>query len=190
MRLFFHEQPFMRYSDTSTEINFIDNLVQQAAKIVSSPRPDLSDFQNLLTRDDLITYAQWHDDKPYTRICLFENTKFELILICWSKDAQTAVHNHNEQNCWVFSVDADIEETLYCYKGQAVTKVQRISNGQTTFMEKGNKCHSLKNITGAPAMTLHLYNEPIKKCEVVGLPNSEDCLDWAEMQYDVKIEHS
>jgi len=171
---------------TSTEITYIDNLVLEAANIVEKDEPDLSNFQDLLTTNDLITYAQWSNEKPYSRVCLFENEDFELVLICWNPDAKTAIHNHNEQNCWVFSVDADIEEVLYCKEGKAVTEINQLGKGDITFMEKGNKCHSLQNVSGERAMTLHLYNEPIRKCEVV-LSQDKDCLEWAEMHYDAKV---
>lgn len=177
----------MSLADISTEITYIDKLVLEAAKIVENDNLELSHFSDILNRNDLLPYAQWSDDKAYMRICLFENTDFELILICWNTDAKTAVHNHNEQNCWVFSVDAAIEEVLYCAKGQASLEINRIAPGGRTFMGKGNKCHSLENKSDVPVMTLHLYNEPIKKCEVMGLPNANDCLEWADINYDIKL---
>mgnify|MGYP000194532601 CR=1 FL=1 len=55
-------------------------------------------------------YASWSDD-CYTRNCIANNEKFELILICWCEGHRTAIHDHGGEECWVKVIDGEFKET-------------------------------------------------------------------------------
>ena len=168
---------------------YITRLIDEARKIVKQEEADLNSLNKLLSRKSLIDIAQWHDDKPYTRICLYEDTEFELILICWKALSKTAVHNHNEQNCWVFFFDSDFQEVIYCQEGKKTRDIKKVNKGGISYMKDKNKCHSLHNLSDAPVMTLHLYNAPIKSCEILNHNDNNNCLGWADLKYDVKLDY-
>jgi len=126
---------------------------------------------------------------PYTRLCLYEDTGFELILICWKSLSKTAVHNHNEQNCWVIFLDSDFEEVIYSQEGKETHEVKKIDKGGISYMKDKDKCHSTHNFSDVPVMTLHLYNAPTKSCEIVSHKDNNYCLGWADLKYDVKPDY-
>ena len=57
-------------------------------------------------------FCSWSED-CYTRNCIFENEKFELILLCWEKDQITPIHDHGGEECWVKVINGTLKETLY-----------------------------------------------------------------------------
>lgn len=158
--------------DTLTDVkswtqynNYRKQLINQIQKELAKKNADFSDTNDMIDPQALLFYAKW-TEKPYTRVCLFKNTAFELILICWNPMAQTPIHDHNEQSCRVFFFDGPFQETIYCDKGEKVLHTRNIKLGETTCMDEGKQCHSLKNRSKRKGMTLHLYNEPIKYCRV------------------------
>lgn len=144
---------------------YLEQLITQIKLELDNKYPDFIDTNTMIDKQALLEYAIW-TDKPYTRVCLFENTAFELILICWNPNAQTAIHDHDDQNCRVFFLDGPFQETIYCVNGKNTLQTNHIDPGSTSRMKKGRLCHSLKNASDRKAMTLHLYNEPIKSCRV------------------------
>ena len=76
-------------------------------------------------RSTMIFYIQWKYQKSafeifcswsestYTRNCIFENERFELILICWQSSQKTPIHDHGGEECWVKFIDGEFKETIY-----------------------------------------------------------------------------
>lgn len=113
-------------------------------------------------------YATW-SDTCYTRNCIEENSDFELILICWSKAQKTAIHDHGGEECWVYVVDGDYGENIYEKNDQGElkrVKSLKIKSGDVTYMIDFMGFHNLENRSKGRAMSLHLYANPIKKCNV------------------------
>lgn len=104
----------------------------------------------------------------YTRNCIFENEKFELILICWEKNQKTPIHDHDGEECWVKVIDGTLKETLYKQESSGLTQIKSTISvkGTISYMIDFMGYHKLENISGHRAMSLHLYAKPIKKCNV------------------------
>lgn len=113
-------------------------------------------------------YCSWSQE-CYTRNCIFENEKFELILLCWEKGQKTPIHDHGGEECWVKVINGTLKETLYKKDGS-----KNLTELNTSISEKGNISymidfmgyHRLENISGHRAISLHLYAKPIKNCNV------------------------
>lgn len=113
-------------------------------------------------------YATW-SDRCYTRNCIEENSDFELILICWSKAQKTAIHDHGGEECWVFVVDGEYGENIYEKNDLGELKLVKnlkMKSGDVTYMIDFMGFHNLENHSKGKAMSLHLYANPIKKCNV------------------------
>ena len=104
----------------------------------------------------------------YTRNCIFENEKFELILLCWEKDQVTPIHDHGGEECWVKVIHGTLKETLYKEEFSGLTQLNTTISvkGTISYMIDFMGYHKLENISGHRAMSLHLYAKPIKKCNV------------------------
>lgn len=113
-------------------------------------------------------YCSW-SDKCYTRNCIVDNERFELILICWCEGHQTPIHDHGGEECWVKIIEGELQETIYKKNESGVLTVVRSSvskPNEVTYMKDFMGFHRLKNIANKRSMSLHLYAKPIRNCNV------------------------
>ena len=138
--------------------------------------------------ETLLPFASWSSDS-YQRICLANNDDCELILLCWDEGQKTPIHSHDGQKCWVYFAKGEFEECLYAKgdKNRLLHK-NRVEEGQVTFLTDEIGFHSLENRSSGLGMTLHLYANPIKKCQVYS--ESEDDFVDKEMAFDVDLSDS
>jgi len=121
-----------------------------------------------LKPEDFKDYASWSKD-CYTRNCLVDNEKFELILICWSEGQKTPIHDHGGEECWVKVIDGQLEEVIYQKNDNdalTVVKAAVSKANQVTYMKDFMGFHSLENVAKKRSMTLHLYAKPIRSCRI------------------------
>jgi len=128
-------------------------------KIAKNMHIPLQDFEK---------YNHWQD-KSYSRNCILKTEEFELILICWKKGAITSIHGHDNQRCWIYQVDGEMNETRYSEddKGNLTTSNRlKITTGKLCYMQDSMGYHKLENLTEFNSITLHLYAKPVSKCAV------------------------
>lgn len=139
---------------------------------------------------EFIPYTSWKKSS-YTRNCIKRSDDYELILICWDKHAKTPIHGHNGQKCWVYHLHGEIIENRY---GEVEpNKLVEISNGKLrmnalAFMDDKMGYHQLINMTDGKALTLHIYANPIDKCEV--FDKSTKRFNKKQLHYDTKIKET
>ncbi|MFT5306561.1 MAG: hypothetical protein ACI89M_002087, partial [Chitinophagales bacterium] len=138
--------------------------------------------------ETLLPFASWSSES-YQRICLANNDDCELILLCWDEGQKTPIHSHDGQKCWVYFAKGEFEEYLYAKgdKNRLLHK-NRVEEGQVTFLTDEIGFHSLENKSSGLGMTLHLYANPIKNCQVYS-ESEEDFVD-KEMAFDVDLSDS
>ena len=61
---------------------------------------------------DFDGYSFWLTD-CYTRNCIIDTEKFELILICWCDGHKTPIHDHGVEECWVKVIEGEFKEVVY-----------------------------------------------------------------------------
>ncbi|MFK7786447.1 MAG: cysteine dioxygenase family protein [Crocinitomicaceae bacterium] len=153
--------------NTTTTINTINELVTALAEgerttynqIFRSMHIPVSEFEN---------FCSWSDG-CYTRNCVFEDEKFELILLCWEEGQKTPIHDHGGEECWVKTVKGELEESLFKMDEENTLKLIKSDVSQAndiTYMIDFMGFHSLKNISEGRSMSLHLYAKPIKTCNI------------------------
>ena len=123
-------------------------------------------------------------EEGYTRNCLARTDDYELILICWSPGATTAVHNHSEQHCWMYQISGNLKEKRYSKpQGQLhLTRESELTQGQFTYMHDRMGFHSLTNSGATRAMSLHIYVAPIDQCQIYN--PEKGTLETKVMAYD------
>lgn len=117
-------------------------------------------------KNALEEYASWSNE-CYTRNCIVDNEKFELILICWCEGHRTPIHDHGGEECWVKVIEGEFKETIYkqneagelCIVKSLISKPNEI-----TYMKDFMGFHRLENLSKKRSMSLHLYAKPIRKC--------------------------
>ncbi|MEP0264985.1 cysteine dioxygenase family protein [Dokdonia sp.] len=118
--------------------------------------------------DDFEDYCSWSND-CYTRNCIVDNEKFELILICWCEGHSTPIHDHGGEECWVKVIDGEFKETIYKKEDDGELKAVRSSiskQNDVTYMKDFMGFHRLENLSNNRSMSLHLYAKPIRACNV------------------------
>ena len=120
-----------------------------------------------LPLSELLPYTFW-SDKHYTRNCIDKTNDFELILLCWEPGQETSVHCHGGEECWVYMIDGELEESHYKYENDILEKVNtdKLLSGAKSFMSDEIGYHKLVNNTSNRAISLHLYMDPINTCTV------------------------
>ena len=136
-----------------------------------------------IPRDEFEEFATW-DEGSYTRNCIVRHDKFEFILLCWDSGVKTPIHGHDGQNCWVYQVAGTVSEKRFkqTHYGFELTNDTTLSEGRITYMHDRMGYHTLENISSSPSMTLHVYANPIDRCEVYN--EKIGCFETVKMEYD------
>jgi len=104
----------------------------------------------------------------YSRNCFYRDENFELILICWDKSQETAIHDHDGEECWVYLLQGELEEDFFRLGSSQqleLTKTKILTENQMTKSDKNSGFHRLRNNTTNRAISLHLYAKPIKQSQ-------------------------
>lgn len=118
--------------------------------------------------EDFEKYTSWSKE-CYTRNCIINNEKFELILICWKEGDQTSIHDHDGEECWVKVIEGEFKETIYKLNDLQELDIVKSSiskKNQITYMKDFMGFHKLENVSKKRSMSLHLYAKPIRKCRM------------------------
>ena len=165
-------------------MNFITTVDQLAETLDSiEPEEHKEVMKSIkLSVQELEPFASWTKG-GYTRNCLARTEKYELILLCWDVDAQTPIHGHGGENCWVYQVQGKVEEVRLVQSASGLIEINRLalSPGKLTYMNDGMGYHTITNNSGHRAMTLHIYASPIDACKVFN--EKKDCFELKEMSY-------
>jgi hypothetical protein len=102
----------------------------------------------------------------YNKIKLneYSNDKFEIILICWSDNSETFIHDHPDKGCILYLIDGKIEEQLYNDK-IILTKTTIIKSGSISYMDNNIGYHKIKCID--KSLSLHFYSPPNYKMRII-----------------------
>ncbi|TXD52627.1 hypothetical protein ES044_03635 [Polaribacter sp. IC066] len=148
----------------------LQTLTDLTAALAEGERVTYNDIihRTQLKVTDVDHYASW-SNKCYTRNCIADTEKFELILICWCAGHQTAIHDHGGEECWVKIIDGEFKETIYKQDEADTLNLVKTSFSKTneiTYMKDFMGFHRLENIANKRSMSLHLYAKPIRTCNM------------------------
>ncbi len=151
----------------STTLQTLDDLITALSE------GERTTYNNIIHSIDFPTsvfekYSSWSDD-CYTRNCIVDNEKFELILICWCEGHETPIHDHGGEECWVKVIDGELKETIYRKnESEELTLIKSTisKSNEITYMKDFMGFHRLENIANKKSISLHLYAKPIRKCNV------------------------
>ncbi|WCO01102.1 cysteine dioxygenase [Psychroserpens ponticola] len=130
-----------------------------------------SHYNSILNNFDFNTiefqdFESW-SSKKYTRNCLYKDSQFELLLLCWNEGQETSIHGHDGEDCWVYLLHGEMEEVFYSLDDSNYLVEERSQNilpQQLSFMNDRIGFHKLRNRFNGKSMSLHLYAKPIEQC--------------------------
>lgn len=117
------------------------------------------------------------DERTYTRNKVARNEWFELLVLCWSPDQESPVHDHAGQDCFMGILSGRMEETHFAFPkpGQTGALVETRSRvfeaGSVAYIHDSIALHRVRPV-GGRAVSLHLYARPIDVCNVYELESS------------------
>lgn len=137
-----------------------------------------------LLPDSFQEFATWSNE-GYTRNCILRTDDYELLLLCWDREAETPIHGHGGQDCWVYQIEGTVNEVRLKPGDNGILKQTHSCNlkpGEISYMNDGMGVHKIVNPAGQRAMTLHIYAKPIDACRVFDPKKRQ--FEIKEMKYD------
>jgi len=130
-------------------------------------------------------FIHWRED-TYARNCIYDCPDFEIIALCWLPGQCAPIHEHGGQDCWVYMLSGELKETRFKLEDDSfVAKGNHICcRGDVGFMNESLGWHDLRNVSDKPAVSIHIYCNPIKSCQVYN--ESADCLEQHYPEYYTK----
>jgi len=132
--------------------------------------------ENPVAAESIERYLTW-DAQHYTRNLIDRTGHYELIAICWEPGHISAIHNHENQHCWMSAPIGRLKIQNYRVLAEDVaegtceleeTDVQYIEPGTPAAVNPELPVHRVENPKEARtrAVSLHIYSHPIDKCMV------------------------
>jgi cysteine dioxygenase len=117
----------------------------------------------------------------YTRTLLHRDRRFELVLVCWSRGAQSPIHDHDGQDCWLQPLAGalDLEDYEVTENGLELT-ARRPAVRTLDHRSSGAQIHRV-GVATAAAVSLHVYAAPIDRCRVY---DRRGRWRWRNLGYD------
>jgi cysteine dioxygenase len=119
---------------------------------------------------ELSKYVHYDSVIPYTRnLIATDNENYTLLLLCWSPDRESKIHDHPCEGCFVRTLAGTIKESVYTIKDGEIVFAREGTYGEglTSFMSDEVGLHKIGNPHPTEgAMSLHLYVPPFRKCKV------------------------
>lgn len=131
---------------------------------------ELISGKKLLECNDLLKDycgCDWEDHKifcceKYKRNEVYKDEHIEILLICWSENQKTPVHDHPTNGCLVKVICGNLTEEIYAKDDTdslICTKTNKLSTNDISYQEGKNGLHRIIN-GDKKACTLHIYAPP------------------------------
>jgi cysteine dioxygenase len=111
-------------------------------------------------------------ERHYTRNLVAREARFELMVLCWRPGQESAIHNHEGQDCWMAVLEGEVEELRYAWPDERSPGPLRAKNafafqsGEVAFIRDEMGLHlvrpAARSVVGGT--TLHLYSSPYDEC--------------------------
>ncbi len=131
--------------------------------------------QARLSDDDVARFLRFDPDR-YTRSLVHRTSEVEILALAWPQAAQTPIHDHAGQRCWmvaqsgVFVVDDYRQIAGVRAPGYAVVEHLGTTPGVTIGMPdfRGERERDIHRVRVAPgcarAVSIHVYAKPYTSC--------------------------
>lgn len=108
------------------------------------------------------TIFEQDDTKCYQRKILYQNDKYEIILIKWNKNSECEIHDHSKNGCLLKVLDGNIKEFLFDHKLNLLNENIYKTN-EINYIDNKIGYHKIKNLQEGESYSLHLYSPPNHK---------------------------
>ena len=105
--------------------------------------------------DDWIKYLDFPSE-GYSRNLVYKSDKFDVYVICWSKNCLSLIHNHPERGCLMKILNGILEEELY---NNELKKIKHtiLLKDDVKYIDDNIGYHRITN-NRKPSISLHIYS--------------------------------
>jgi quercetin dioxygenase-like cupin family protein len=99
---------------------------------------------------------------PFERTCemIHDGEDVNAWLICWSEDADTGFHDHDESAAAIRVIEGAVREDRLCL---GPPPRERVVAAGETFTVPPTAIHRVLHAAGEPAVTIHAYSPPLTR---------------------------
>lgn len=152
---------------------------------ICNPKVEQFFREQTLDYDELIPHIYFRED-TYGRNLVHRKDHYELLVLSWLPDQATPIHDHNGQRCWMWIHSGKL--TFRNYKKLSPKSSELVASGPPRIFQPGDLTyiddkiglHEIVNVSGKPAVSLHLYAQPISHCQVFNQEKKE--FEWLELR--------
>lgn len=123
-----------------------------------------------------------YDSSGYTKNLVRELPEGlgNIIVMCWSPGQSSAVHGHEGSRCFVKVLAGELLERRFQHPlsadgapAQVFAHEGRLEENDVAYIDDSIGCHQVSNERDdLPAITLHIYAPPYRKCRIFEQPAS------------------
>ena len=164
-------------------LNTVINKLKEFSK-EDFPVPEVSSYLlNLnIDQEELKKYLLRADDH-YTRNLIHRDRDFEIMIICWPPNTSAPIHGHEGEKCWARVQDGNLQICNYEEVSSSPLKLNMIQELSCApgFLDGPADIHSVENITGEFATSLHVYAKPYDACDIYDI--EKGTVDRTKLSY-------
>ncbi len=138
--------------------------------------------------EEIERYVVW-DESRYTRHLVFEDDRFQVILLGWNVGQVTPIHDHAGQCCWMRIEVGRLQMSDYNWKDGAgppslLNEETVGGKGKELHVDRCACVHRISNLDkfGERAVSLHVYSRPFTECGTYCLETGDKTM--TELEYD------
>ena len=102
--------------------------------------------------------------KKYQRHVLYTCDKFEILVLCWSGNQSSGIHNHPENGCLLKVLKGNLREVSYIFKDKDEDEGDELKSKGMAYLSEGSigyqigkkGLHDIQNYTNHKAMSIHI----------------------------------
>ncbi len=108
-----------------------------------------------------IEHLCFWDRDNYSKISVEKNEAFELVLICWEKEQQSPIHNHDIDEAWTYILKGELTEEVYQNNDNPTLEDTLVLSQKniSSIKKEGGNVHRLINSYDGRSVSLHLYKK-------------------------------
>ena len=147
-------------SASNSNINSLKDLIK-SLKYGSEDKSNTEILKNIKFGFKEIEHLCFWDRDNYSKISIDKNGFGELVLICWEKDQQSPIHDHDLDEAWTYIIKGEITEEIYNSGNNSQLEETIIleQTGISSIKSESNKVHRLINSFNGRSVSLHLYKK-------------------------------
>lgn len=103
------------------------------------------------------------ETKPYSRVCLYRDDVYEVVVLCFGPGQTSSVHDHRGSNCVVRVLEGKLLELFFDLDGDetVLTGHHYLAPGDVSGLDEA-RIHQIANMDPVGSVLLNVYSPPFQ----------------------------